>query len=219
MSREELQAFFDHCDAEVERAAKSGRKGWLAAYRDGTLFKVLYGWGLRRREGSKLDTVDWSANAAAPEFGRHGALSVRFGKAMRGSPPRRRTVLTTMAWAADVVAEWMADIRPLYKARGIALWPTERGGRVSVDHINARCAEYRDALGMDAILSPHCLRHSYVTHLLEDGFDHLFVQQQAGHSWGSTTAIYTSVGSDFKNKALRRALDRAFKSDPSAGSE
>jgi site-specific recombinase XerD len=124
-----------------------------------------------------------------------------------------------MAWAADVVAEWMADIRPLYKARGIALWPTERGGRVSVDHINARCAEYRDALGMDAILSPHCLRHSYVTHLLEDGFDHLFVQQQAGHSWGSTTAIYTSVGSDFKNKALRRALDRAFKSDPSAGSE
>lgn len=52
--------------------------------------------------------------------------------------------------------------------------------------------------------------HTYVTHLLEDGFDHLFVQQQAGHSWGSTTAIYTSVGSDFKNTVLRRALDRAF---------
>jgi integrase/recombinase XerC len=36
------------------------------------------------------------------------------------------------------------------------------------------------------------------------------IQQQAGHSWGSTTAVYTSVGSDFKNAALRRALDRAF---------
>jgi site-specific recombinase XerD len=218
LGRDELQVFFDHCDTEVARTATSGRKGWLAAYRDATLFKVVYGWGLRRREVSKLDTVDWSANAAAPEFGRHGALSVRFGKAMRGSPPRRRTVLTTMGWAADAVAEWMADIRPLYGVAGTALWPTERGGRVSVEHINARFAAYRDALGLDAILSPHCLRHSYVTHLLEDGFDHLFVQQQAGHSWGSTTAIYTSVGSDFKNTALRRALDRAFEPDQPAGS-
>lgn len=214
LSRDELQVFFDHCDAEVERTAKSGRKGWLAAYRDATLFKVVYGWGLRRREASKLDTVDWSANAAAPEFGRHGALSVRFGKAMRGSPPRRRTVLTTMGWAAEAVAEWTADIRPLYRVAGTALWPTERGGRVSVEHINARFAAYRDALNLDPILSPHCLRHSYVTHLLEDGFDHLFVQQQAGHSWGSTTAIYTSVGSNFKNTALRRALDRAFEPGP-----
>ncbi len=184
LSREELQAFFDHCDAGVTRTAKSGRKGWLAAFRDATLFKVAYGWGLRRREASKLDTVDWSANAAAPEFGRYGALSVRFGKAMRGSPPRRRTVLTTMGWAAEAVAEWMADIRPLYRLTSAVLWPTERGGRVSVEHINARFAAYRDALGLDKILSPHCPRHSYVTHLLEDGFDHLFVQQRAGHSWG-----------------------------------
>jgi len=58
-----------------------------------------------------------------------------------------------------------------------------------------------------------------VTHLLEDGFDHLFVQQQAGHSWGSTTAIYTSVGSDFKNTALRRALDRAFEPGPAGRDE
>ena len=55
--------------------------------------------------------------------------------------------------------------------------------------------------------------HSYITHLLEDGFDHLFVQQPAGHSWGSTTAVYTTIGSDYKNRALRRALDRAF-TDP-----
>jgi integrase/recombinase XerC len=149
LSRDELQAFFDHCDAEVERAAKSGRKGWLAAFRDATLYKVIYGWGLRRREASKLDTVDWSANAAAPEFGRHGALAVRFGKAMRGSPPRRRTVLTTMGWAAESVAEWVQDIRPLYNRAGTAMWPTERGGRISVEQINARFVAYRDALGLD----------------------------------------------------------------------
>jgi integrase/recombinase XerC len=210
LSREELQTFFDYCDEQVTRAGQSGRKGWLAAFRDATLFKVIYGWGLRRREAAKLDTVDWSANAAAPEFGRHGALSVRFGKATRGSPPRRRTVLTTMGWAAEAVAEWMTEIRPAYRVTGNVLWPTERGGRISVEHINDRFAAYRDALGLDKILSPHCLRHSYVSHLLEDGFDHLFVQQQVGHSWGSTTAVYTSVGSDFKNTALRQALDRAF---------
>jgi len=51
---------------------------------------------------------------------------------------------------------------------------------------------------------------------IEDGFDHLFVQQQAGHAWGSTTAIYTSVGADYKNAALRRALDRAFTATPDA---
>jgi hypothetical protein len=57
-------------------------------------------------------------------------------------------------------------------------------------------------------------RHTYASHLLEDGFDHLFVQQQLGHAWGPTTAVYTSVGADYKNRALRRALDRAFGPTP-----
>ena len=46
LSREELQSFFDHCDRRVADVAASGRKGWLAAYRDATLFKVAYAWGL-----------------------------------------------------------------------------------------------------------------------------------------------------------------------------
>lgn len=213
LSRDELQAFFDYCDQRVSQVQSTGRKGWLAAFRDATLFKTIYAWGLRRREASKLDTVDWSGNAAAVEFGRYGALAVRYGKALRGSPPRRRTVLTTMGWAAEAVAEWTEELRPLYEPTGTALWPTERRARVSADAISRRFSEYRDAIGLDRNLGPHCLRHSYATHLLEDGFDHLFVQQQLGHSWGSTTAIYTTVGADYKNKALRRALDRAFQPD------
>jgi site-specific recombinase XerD len=47
-----------------------------------------------------------------------------------------------------------------------------------------------------------------VTHLIEDGWDPLFVQQQVGHRWGSTTALYTGVSGDFKNQVLRAALDR-----------
>ena len=50
-------------------------------------------------------------------------------------------------------------------------------------------------------------RHSYVTHLIEGGWDPLFVQQQAGHEHASTTAIYTCVSSDFRTRTLRRALD------------
>ena len=210
LSREELQAFFDYCDERVAAVRSTGRKGWLAAFRDATLFKTIYAWGLRRREVAMLDLADLSGNAYAPEFGRYGAVSVRYGKAMKGSPPRRRTVLTTMGWAAEALAEWVEQIRPDYGQVGSGLWPTERGARISTDHINTRFAAYRDDLGLPGELGPHCLRHSYVTHLLEDGFDHLFVQQQVGHSWGSTTAVYTTVGSDYKNQALRRALDRAF---------
>jgi site-specific recombinase XerD len=46
--------------------------------------------------------------------------------------------------------------------------------------------------------------------LIEDGFDPYFVQRQVGHAWGSTTALYTGVSGDFKNRMLRQALDRAF---------
>lgn len=210
LSRQELQGFFDFCDDRVTRVREGGRKGWLAAFRDATLFKVIYAWGLRRREVAMLDLADFSANASAPEFGRFGAVSVRYGKALRGGPPRRRTVLTTMRWAAEAVAEWVEEVRAGYGAPGGVMWPTERAARVSVEHVNARFAAYRDEAGLDGTLGPHCLRHSYASHLLEDGFDHLFVQQQLGHVWGSTTAIYTSVGEDYKNRALRRALDRAF---------
>jgi hypothetical protein len=57
--------------------------------------------GLRRTETSKLDVADWGRNPAAPEFGRFGMLHVRYGKAKRGQPPRRRNVASVMDWAVD----------------------------------------------------------------------------------------------------------------------
>ncbi|WP_341874589.1 site-specific integrase [Salinispora arenicola] len=60
---------------------------------------------------------------------------------------------------------------------------------------------------MDAELDFHSLRRSYVTHLIEAGWDPLFVQQQVGHEHASTTAIYTCVSSDFRTRTLRQALD------------
>ncbi|WP_449191957.1 tyrosine-type recombinase/integrase [Actinoplanes subglobosus] len=210
-TRDELQEFFDFADEQVDQARRLNRKGWLAAFRDATLFKVTYAWGLRRREVAMLDVIDFTRNAAAPQFGRYGMCNVRYGKAVKGSPPRRRNVLTTMGWAVDVLTEYVEDIRGLYvPGKRTALWPTERGGRISVVSINKRFAEYRNAVGLPPELHPHCLRHSYVTHLIEDGFDPFFVQQQVGHAWGSTTALYTGVSSDFKNTMLRRALGPAL---------
>lgn len=74
-TRQEMRRFLDYADDQVDRAVKARRKGALAAYRDATLFKVMYGWG-RRNETSKLDLVDWGRNPAAPEFGRYGMLNV-----------------------------------------------------------------------------------------------------------------------------------------------
>ena len=115
-TREELQKFFDYCDDRVDQAARSGRKGALAAYRDATLFKVLYAWGLRRTEGCCLDLSDFHRNASAPELGRYGMLQVRWGKRTKGSPPRRRNIASVMPWAVEAVEDYVVNIRSRFAA-------------------------------------------------------------------------------------------------------
>lgn len=210
-TREEIQRFLDYADEQVERAVRSKRKGALAAYRDATLFKVMYGWGLRRTETARLDVADWGRNPAVPEFGRFGMLNVRYGKAKRGQPPRRRNVASVMGWAVEAVADYVENIRPRFGfSDHPALWLTERGGRVKPAEINARFVAYREALGLPAALVPHSARHSYVSHLTEDGVDRRFIQCQVGHECDSSTAVYTHVSSDFMNASLRRALAPAL---------
>jgi site-specific recombinase XerD len=85
---------------------------------------------------------------------------------------------------------------------------SERGPRASADRLNAAFGRFAAEAGIRPGLGVHSLRHSYVTHLIEDGFDALFVQQQVGHRHASTTSIYTSVSSDYKTTVLRAALDR-----------
>ncbi|MFJ2623880.1 tyrosine-type recombinase/integrase [Streptomyces sp. NPDC087532] len=86
----------------------------------------------------------------------------------------------------------------------------ERGGRLQPGSINDRFEAYRDALGLTKELTPHSLRHSYVTHLTEDGVDRRFIQQQVGHECDSSLAIYTHVSDDFMNTSLHKALAPAF---------
>ncbi|MGH3869556.1 MAG: tyrosine-type recombinase/integrase, partial [Pseudonocardiaceae bacterium] len=207
-TRKELIALFDHADERVDRIRRTGRKGWLPAFRDAVLLKTAYAFGLRRNEIRMLDTVDFGRNPAGPEFGEYGVLYVRHGKAKKGSPPKRRSVLTVWDWSAEALQEWIEEFRPLFTtAHSPACWPSERGLRIGLSSINTRLATYRDELGLDPALDFHSLRRSHVTHLIEDGSDARFVQEQAGHDHASTTSIYTCVSSDYRTRTLRRALD------------
>lgn len=207
-TRVELQALFNYADEQVDRKRALGRKGWLSAFRDATIFKVAYSYGTRRTETRMLEVSDFARNPQGAEFGDFGVLHVRYGKAQRGSPPKRRSVLTVWPWSAEIVEQWVREVRPLFEVTGgSALWPSERGPRVGPEVLNHRLVAYRQALGMDAALDFHSLRRSYVTHLIEDGWDPKFVQDQAGHEHASTTSIYTCVSSDFRTRTLRRVLD------------
>jgi integrase len=66
---DELDAFFAACDERVTRASASSRKGTLPAWRDQAMFKIAFGWGLRRRELAMLDVCDFRPDARLPEFG------------------------------------------------------------------------------------------------------------------------------------------------------
>jgi site-specific recombinase XerD len=207
-TRAELHAFFEHCDNEVARARAFGRKGWLPAFRDATLFKTAYAYGLRRNETRMLDAADFGRNPHGSEFGEFGLCRVRFGKAKKGSPPRRRSVLTVFGWTPDILEEWFTEVRPLFGDDGNpAAWPSERGPRVGCQRLDSRFLAYRQALGLDDGIDFHGLRRSYVTHLIEGGWDPRFVQEQVGHEHASTTSIYTCVSSDFRTRTLRRHLD------------
>jgi integrase/recombinase XerC len=214
---------FDHADEQVDLKRARGRKGWLTAFRDATLFKVAYGFGLRRTETCMLAASDFGPNAHAPEFGEFGVCYVRHGKAQRGSEPKQRSVLTVWDWVPQVLGQWLEEALPLFTttvttatasspgsspaAGAVALWPSERGRRISPGLLDHRMADYRAALDLDPLLEFHSLRRAYVTHLIEDGWDPRFVQEQVGHEHASTTSIYTCVSSDFRTRTLRTTLD------------
>lgn len=212
LSREECRRFFGQFDPEIKRLRAAGHKGALSAARDLALFTTMYGWGLRRREAAMLEVCDWRRQARLPEFGDLAGLSVRWGKALAGQPPRRRMVVSVWPWAVTTVRYYLQNVRPLfYAARdddGV-MFPTERGEAVSIRSVNDRFGHWRDLAGLPCALCPHCLRHSYVTRLIEAGYDAQFVQEQAGHSHAAVTAIYTALSSDYKNRKVREFLDAA----------
>ncbi|MFF5088961.1 tyrosine-type recombinase/integrase [Streptomyces niveus] len=211
LTYDELQALFDAADDRVEQARKRRRKGVLASWRDAVLVKQIYAYGTRRRETSMLDLPDLRHNARAKAYGRFGALEVRFGKASRGSPPKRRTVLTVpeVDWIVPVLEEWVSEVRGSFSPGAHpALWMSERCGRLGVRRIDEVFTEIRNHAGLPEELELHCLRHTYITHLIEFGYPERFVQEQVGHAYASTTALYTWVSDEYRNRLLEASLAR-----------
>ncbi|MGW0776063.1 hypothetical protein ACWD01_20955 [Streptomyces sp. NPDC002835] len=110
-----------------------------------------------------LDAADFGRNPHGGEFGR---CQVRFGKAKKGSPPKRRGVLTVFDWTPDVLDEWFTEVCPLFGTdNNPAAWPSERGLRIGCQRLNFRFIAYRKALGLDDGLDFRSFRRYYATHL------------------------------------------------------
>lgn len=209
LTYDEVQALFDAADSRVEEIRARKRKGALAAQRDAIVLKTIYAYGLRRREAWGLDVADLRHNPKARQFGRFGAIFVRWGKSSNGSPPKRRTVFTVpeMDWIVPVLEQWLDEIRPILgPGQHPGMWVTERASRLSLRAINNAFEMARHTAGLPDELDLHCLRHSYVTHLIEFDYPERFVQDQVGHAYASTTAIYTGVSDEYRNRLLQRAL-------------
>jgi site-specific recombinase XerD len=155
---------------------------------------MLDGWaaqmlarGLRRRELAQLEVFDFGPNPHVPKFGKFGALQVRWAKGTAGSGPRRRTVLTVpeFEWVVDQLRFWLSDQgRGAFAtaADSTFLWPTERSALTAVRNFDRTFQTVKSLAGLAPELTMHSLRHSYVTHLIEAGYDPLFIQQQVGGS-------------------------------------
>jgi site-specific recombinase XerD len=114
-----------------------------------------------------------------------------------------------MDWVVPLVDYWLDEVRPRFApGNHPALWVTERRGRVSLRTINEAFEAARAAAGLPDTLDLHCLRHSYVTHLVEFDYPQRFVQDQVGHEYSSTTSIYTGVSDEYRNRLLRRSISR-----------
>ena len=87
---------------------------------------------------------------------------------------------------------------------------TERGSRIGTRMLNVAFSTVRDEAGIDPTLDLHCLRHSFVTHLVEFDYPERFIQEQVGHSFSSTTAIYVGVTNEYRNRLLSQSMHSRY---------
>jgi integrase/recombinase XerD len=185
---------------DVERIlAAASAAGTPAALRDRALLEVLYGSGARISEavGLAVDDVDLVDGLVRL----HG----------KGSKER---LVPLGRFAVQAVDAYLVRARPVLAGRGTgrpALFLNTRGGPLSRQSAWAVLSASAQRAGLTATVSPHTLRHSFATHLLEGGADVRVVQELLGHASVTTTQIYTKVTADTLREIYAATHPRALK--------
>ncbi len=190
--------------ADVEAILDAaGAAGTTLALRDRALLEVLYGTGARISEAVGLDVDDLDR--------------VDGTVLLRGKGSKERLV-PVGSYALEAVDAYLTRARPELVAtttargsseRAGALFLNARGGRLSRQSAWTVLVKAADRAGVTRDVSPHTLRHSFATHLLEGGADVRVVQELLGHASVTTTQIYTLVTVDNLREVFAAAHPRA----------
>lgn len=200
--------------SDVERLLEAASLGDTAtALRDRALLEVLYGTGARVSEAVGLDLDDLDLDdlsledAQAGESDPYADAAVRlFGKG------RKERVVPIGRYAVAALSAYLVRGRPHLagKGRGTpAVFLNARGARLSRQSAWAVIQTCAERAGLSGHLSPHTLRHSFATHLLEGGADVRVVQELLGHASVTTTQIYTYVSAQQLREVYAGAHPRA----------
>jgi integrase/recombinase XerD len=185
--------------SDVEAILAAPPEGEVSGIRDRAILETLYGAGLRISELVGLDVDDVDLD--------EGSVRV-LGK---GSKER---VVPLGRMAAQAVASYLSRARPALArdASGAALFLNARGGRLTRQGVTGILKKAAARAGVRKRVTPHTLRHSFATHLLEGGADVRVVQELLGHATLATTQIYTLVTSE-------RLREEYFSAHPRARAE
>jgi site-specific recombinase XerC len=171
----------------------------LLRLRDVALLELLYGTGLRVSEVCALDLGDIDRG--------------RFGVAMllvrRGKGNKSRQV--PIGGAADRAIVAYLPARTQLAATGSALFVNAAGQRLTPRSVQRMVKRWTIAGGVHGDATPHSLRHSFATHLLDEGVDLRAIQELLGHASLGSTQIYTKVSLDHLMKVYDAAHPRAGK--------
>jgi integrase/recombinase XerD len=172
------------------------------ARRDRAILEVLYGTGLRISElvGLRLGDVDLES-----------ALLRAFGKGAkeRVVPVGRHAVTALAAWLGPGGRPGVVPEHWARRGDADAVFLNRRGRRLTRQGAWLVVRRWGSEVGLDAKLTPHVLRHSCATHMLDHGADLRAVQELLGHASVSTTQVYTRVSTERLFAAYRDAHPRA----------
>ena len=172
------------------------------ARRDRAILEVLYGTGLRISElvGLRLGDVDLESGLLRA-FGK--------GSKERVVPLGRHAVGALYDWLTPGGRTAFEPERWARRGDAEAVFLNRRGGRLSRQGAWLVVKRHGEAAGLGAKLTPHALRHSCATHMLDHGADIRSVQELLGHASVSTTQVYTKVSTERLWAAYRAAHPRA----------